>query len=163
MYCSSCGTSVAPGLNYCKRCGVKLNEAKNEDSTMGAEPESESLIWAKVSLVWAIVTVFITGLGATIGLMAVMKTVLDFNPGLITAITLLCFLLIFVIEGGFIWLLLNRKRSVKEFADISRLKGQVRKELGEQQMQGHLDPQSSVSEPTTHTLEPIYNEPKSKL
>jgi uncharacterized OB-fold protein len=38
MYCSSCGTAVMPGLNYCKRCGAKLSGAKDEEIAKPAEP-----------------------------------------------------------------------------------------------------------------------------
>lgn len=29
MYCSSCGTEVALGLNYCNRCGANLSQSSN--------------------------------------------------------------------------------------------------------------------------------------
>src|SRR5262245_2647404 len=123
MYCSSCGTAVAQGLNYCKRCGAKLSTAKAEDITNQAEMFPESLVWA-------IVVVFIVGLGATIGLMTVMKLVLDFDRGLIIAFSLLSFLLMLVVESVFIWMLLGRKRSAKEAVDTNRLNEQAMKDLG---------------------------------
>jgi hypothetical protein len=155
MYCSSCGAAVAQGLNYCKRCGTKLGVTKGEELTTPAEPPPESLVWAMV-------VVFIVGLGATIGLMAVMKQVLDFNPGLIIGITLLSFLLMCTIEGVFIWLLMGGRRGAKEVSDLSRLKEQMMKELGESQKPGLPEPTPSVAEHTTRSFESVYSEPKSK-
>lgn len=153
MYCSSCGTSVAHSLSYCIRCGSKLS--KEEGSTNPAEPIPDSLVWAMV-------VVFIAGLGATIGLMAVMKRVLDFEQGLILAISLLSFFLISTIEGVFIWLLFSRRRSTKDLDEISRFKEQQMKALGEPQMTNPPVPPLSVSDNTTQSFDPVYSEPKSK-
>src|SRR5712691_9476835 len=35
MYCSACGTPLAPGLSYCNRCGMSLKE-RQEGSKTGA-------------------------------------------------------------------------------------------------------------------------------
>src|SRR5262245_45830917 len=153
MYCSSCGTSVAHSLSYCIRCGSKLS--KEEGSTNPAEPIPDSLVWAMV-------VVFIAGLGATIGLMAVMKRVLDFEQGLILAISLLSFLLISTIEGVFIWLLFSRRRSTTDMGEISRFKEQQMKEIGEPQIANPPVPPLSVSDNTTQSFDPVYNEPRSK-
>jgi hypothetical protein len=131
-----------------------LSGAKGEDITKPAELFPESLVWA-------IVTVFVAGLGATIGLMAVMKQVLDFK-GVIIAFTLLSFLLMLVVEGVFIWMLLGRKRGAKEVGDTARLKEHAMKELGAAQALGLPEPAPSVTEHTTREFEPIYSEPKSE-
>jgi len=81
MYCSSCGTALAEELSYCNRCGAKLAGTQNNiNQSSELFPES---------LVWAIVTVFIIGLGSMLGLMAIMKTVLHTNEGLISAVVML--------------------------------------------------------------------------
>ena len=36
MYCSSCGTPIAPGLSYCNRCGADLREKTVETRSTGA-------------------------------------------------------------------------------------------------------------------------------
>ena len=155
MYCPSCGTAVAHGLNYCKQCGVKLNGSVEEQLSKPAEPIPDSLVWAMV-------VVFIAGLGATIGLMAVMKQVLEFKPDYILAVLLMSFLLIFSIEGVFIWLLLSRRRGSKDAGDIRQLKEQLMKELGESRMASPPVPPLSVSDNTTQSFDPVYSEPKSK-
>jgi hypothetical protein len=151
MYCSSCGTAVMPGINYCKRCGAKLVGVKDEEITQQVDAES---------LTWAIVVVFAVGLGATIGLIAVMKS-LDFSPALTFAFPIISFLLMLVIEGVFIWKLFGSRQWGKEMRDTGRLKEQEMKELGAEQTSWITNPAPSVSEHTTHTLEPIQSEPKS--
>jgi hypothetical protein len=155
MYCSSCGTAVMPGLNYCKRCGAKLSGAKDEEIAKPAEPAPEFI------LIIGMVISFVAGLGVIMGLMAVMKG-LDFPPALITAFSLISFLMMLVIEGVFIWKLLGPKRGVKDIRQTGRLKEQEMKELGAEQGSWITDPAPSVSEHTTHTLEPIHSEPKLK-
>jgi hypothetical protein len=59
-------------------------------------------------LVWAIVSVLIAGIGVIIGLMAVMKNVVGFPQGWIAASALTSLLMLFAVEGVFIWLLLGR-------------------------------------------------------
>ena len=155
MYCSSCGAAVARGLSYCNLCGAKLGGAKEESVTKPVELFSESLVWA-------IVTVFVIGLGVTIGLMAVMKDLLNFSQGLIIAFTLLSFLLTFVVEGVLIWLLLQNRRDAKEAGDTALLKEQTTRELDTAQARALPEPVPSVTEHTTRSFEPIYSERKSK-
>lgn len=146
MYCSSCGSAVKQTLSYCNHCGTKLNRAPGDDVTKLAEPFPESLVWA-------IVSVFVVGLGTTIGLMAVMKQALDFNQGLIIAFTLMSFLLMLAIEGVFIWMLLSRRRSAPEARDTKRLKEQAVKELGGAQQRANAAAVTTVTEDTTRALE----------
>ena len=35
MYCSACGTLIAPGLSYCNRCGMGLKEPGKAKSGAG--------------------------------------------------------------------------------------------------------------------------------
>lgn len=155
MYCSSCGTAVAQGLTYCSYCGAKVGGAKNESTGKPAELFPESLIWA-------IASVFIVGLGCIIGLMAVMKQVLDFKDGMVITIILLSFLLLFMVEGTFIWLLLSRRRGIKEAGDGERLQERATKELDEAQARALPEPLPSITEHTTRTLEPLYSERKAE-
>src|SRR6266550_4573265 len=101
MYCSSCGGAVARGLGYCNHCGSNLNGQKSDVSKPELFPDS---------LIWAIVTVFVVGLGGTIGLMAVMKDVFgSSNLGLIIAFSLLILSMMLAVEGILIWLLFHRR------------------------------------------------------
>ena len=105
MYCSSCGKAVFHGLSYCTRCGAELN-AKDR----GTSKPSES---AQETFVWALALVTILGVGAVIGLMAVMKEVVHFGNELILGITLLTFLAFLGVDVVIIWLLLRPRRELK--------------------------------------------------
>src|SRR5215208_4173968 len=107
MYCSSCGTTAIPSLSYCNHCGAKLREAKDDSISKSSEVRSETLVWAMVA-------VFVFGLGAIMGLLAVMKSVfaLPDNIGLVIFFTLISFLIMVAAEGVFIWMLLGRKRGL---------------------------------------------------
>ncbi len=155
MYCSSCGGTVARGISYCNLCGAKLSGAKDESLSKPAELFPESLIWA-------IVTVFIVGLGVTIGLMAVMKDLLNFSQGLIIGFTVLSFLLTFVIEGVLIWMLLESKRNAQKSGDRAQLKEQTTRGLEAAQVRALPEPVPSVTEQTTRTFEPAYSKRKSE-
>jgi hypothetical protein len=113
------------------------------------------------SLLWAIVSVFVVGLGCTIGLMAVMKNVVGFNNNIILTVTLLSFFLMFVVEGVFIWQLLSRRNVGKEVFDVERLKNTATRELDAAQARTLPEPMPSVTENTTRAFEPIYNKVKS--
>jgi divalent metal cation (Fe/Co/Zn/Cd) transporter len=132
-----------------------LSGLKDESTAKATEQFPESLIWA-------IVTVFIVGLGVTIGLMAVMKDLFNFSQGLIIAFSFLSFFLTFAVEGVLIWLLLQRKREAKEAGDNASIKDQTTKELDAAQARALPEPLPSVTEQTTRSFEPIYSERKSK-
>jgi predicted amidophosphoribosyltransferase len=152
MYCSSCGTSVAEGLSYCNHCGAKVRKTTAESGGKQEDTFPESLVWA-------IAAVFIVGIGSIIGLMAVMKQALHFDNSVILAVTLLSFLLMFVVEGAFLWLLLSRRRNVaKKTDDAERLKEQTTRELDAAQARALPEHMPSVTEQTTRTFEPVYRE-----
>lgn len=152
MYCFSCGAAVAQSLTYCNHCGAKLSRSKDAANDRPAEIFPDSLIWA-------IVTVFIVGLGSTIALTVVLKEVANFNPGLIVGFTLLAFLMTFLIEAVLVSLLLSRRRGAKDDA-TKHLKERSTKELDVAQERALPEPALSVTEHTTRTLEPVYRERK---
>lgn len=145
MYCSSCGTNVTPGLSYCNRCGAELS-AKERG---GGKLSDASLD----SLVWAIATVTIVGLGSVIGFMAVMKNVVHFNDTLIFTFTLLSFLTFMGVDAVFIWVLLRSKMGDKKVNGSNRFKELTTKEIGEAKAHSLAEPAMSVTEHTTRTLE----------
>jgi hypothetical protein len=113
------------------------------------------------SLLWAIVSVFIVGLGAIIALTALMKAGDGIDP-IILAVVMLSFLLMLVVEGVFIRLLLKRQRGVRKMADAEPSEEQAIKELGGAQARLLQEPAPSVTEHTTRAFEPIYSERKTK-
>jgi hypothetical protein len=156
MYCSSCGAAVSGDVNYCNHCGTRLSGPKGETiAKRRAELFPESLIWA-------IVSVFVVGLGCIIGLMAVMKDY-SFDKGLIIGVTLLIFLLMLAVEGVFIRLLTRDMRGAKEMSDTRRLTEKTTQELGvAAQARALREPVPTVTEHTTRTFEPIYVDRKAE-
>src|SRR5260370_26905355 len=102
MYCSSCGLALARDLAYCNHCGARVNGSKDDRVIKAAELFPDSLIWA-------IVSVFVVGIGCVIGLKAVMKNY-GLNDGAVLAFSTLIFLLMLGVESVFIWLLLSRRK-----------------------------------------------------
>lgn len=163
MYCSTCGGAVAKGLPYCNYCGAKLGGAQGAGKALGDGGNKPAELFPE-SLIWAIVAVFVVGFGCTIGMMAVMKNVLHAGETLINTIILLSFLLMFAIEGVFIWLLVNRKSAAaQEASEARRPTVQETKELGgAQEARALPEPVPSVTEHTTRAFDPLYVERKSK-
>ena len=151
MYCSSCGSAVTEGLSYCNRCGVEIGV------TGRTVPLKPALI--PESLVWAIVGVSVGGIGALIGLIAVMKGS-GFSDALIALFSALSFVLLLGAESVFIWLVLRSRSAAKEPPLLSQSRVSTTKELGERQPSALPEHMASVTEQTTRTLEPVYREHK---
>src|SRR5258705_12695630 len=115
MYCSTCGGAVAPGLGYCNHCGTNLSGPRRGSENKQAELFPDSLVWA-------IVSVFVVGLGGTIGLMAVMKDARTFDPGLIIGLSLLSFVAMLAVQGVLVYLVLSRRSGAKEADEKSKPK-----------------------------------------
>ena len=153
MFCSSCGSAIPQNLTYCSRCGVKV-PAKVESLTTPGNFSPQSLVWAMVSL-------FVAGTGVIIGLMAVMKIGVELNVGIILLITMLCFTLMALLEGVFVWLLLSAKRNTRVHP-TEQLPENSTKELTEAQPRALSEPVSSVTDHTTRAFEPVYIDQKLK-
>lgn len=150
MYCSSCGSAVAEGLDYCNRCGAKVGGDKSAEL-------SPNLILN------AIAVVFIAGLGAIIALLVLTKQPVGFDPIMLAAATF-SFLLLIVVETVLFWLLFSSRRAPKKAgaAAAERLKARATKELEEARSLSLPEPLPSVTDHTTRTLEPLYRERKSE-
>ena len=155
MYCSSCGAAVARGLSYCKHCGAKLGGAGGEGGDKPAELFPDSLIWA-------IVSVFVVGMGTTIGLMAMLKRLLDLNQTVIIAFGLLGFALMIAVECVFIWMLLSRRKGAGAAGEGAGAKENTTRELDAARVRALAEPVPSVTEETTRAFEPIYVERKAE-
>lgn len=149
MYCSSCGADATPGLSFCNRCGNQLNRARTDGKPAELFPES---------LVWALVSVSVGGIGVLIGLMAVMKKELNFDSEQIVLFSLLSFAMLLGTEFVFIWLLIRRSRvrnDTKETPAPNQLPELTIRALETGRIPAA--PVSSITEHTTHTLEPVPN------
>jgi hypothetical protein len=110
------------------------------------------------SLIWAIVAIFVVGMGTIIGLMAVMKNELHFDLSLILFFSLVSFALMTAIEAVFIWLLFSRSRA--KAPREMRSNAQPTKELFEGSQKVLPEPLPSVTEQTTRAFDPVYEKRK---
>jgi hypothetical protein len=154
MYCSACGVNVTQGLSYCNYCGAKVGENSGRVGK-SSEVKPEFLISAMIGL-------FICGLVAITILMGMMKQVLGLPVEQVLGFAVLPFLLMLLLEGVCLRLLLRRNRSTEGSGANALLKQQTTKELGAARDRLLQEPLSSVTDQTTRTLEPLYNERKSK-
>jgi len=104
------------------------------------------------SLVWALAVVTIAGLGAMIGMMAVMTEVVHFNIGLTMAFSLLVLATVLGVDGVIISLLLKSRRR-----SDAGLQSQ-RRDLTTNELQGSKahalpEPAFGITDHTTHTLD----------
>ena len=156
MYCSSCGVSVAQGLSYCNHCGAKLNGEKVDSLIKTTELRAEGLI------ISAMVGLFVLGLLAIAVLMGVMKSVLDLQAGQTLGFATISFLIMLLIEGVLVWRLSHHRRGTEETRGNTLMKENTTKELDAAQARALPQGMASVTDHTTRTLEPIYNERKSE-
>jgi len=154
MYCSSCGVAIAKGLSYCNQCGAKLSGAKGDGVTKVAQ--------ATPDLVWAIVAVFVVGLGSIMGLMAIMKEQFNANLGIVLVFTFIIFLLMIVVEGVFISLLFGSRSASKVTSEKERLNEHATRELDAAQPRVLPEPVSSVTDQTTRAFEPAYRQKRAE-
>jgi hypothetical protein len=146
MYCATCGAALAQGLSYCNRCGARSGaDARDAD-----RPRPETLVMA-------LVTVFVFGIGAIIGLLAVMKH-FGLNDGLINGFMLMVFLLLVALEAVFVWQLAGRRRAAEARGEAIAPKGQTTQELEGVNARTLSDAPPSVTEHATRTFEPAYRE-----
>ncbi len=148
MYCSSCGTAVAIGLSYCNQCGAKLRGDQGLAKSSEVRPEM---------LVAAITFVFVGGLGAIVGLMAVLKSVFNQpgDVGLVIFFSLISFLIMLAVEGVFIRMLWGRKKGAEEARDTERLEEPRAQAVDEAKLRALPEPASSITERTTRSLEAV--------
>ena len=143
MYCSTCGSAVSAGLAYCNRCGAELSNQHNSTKLSATSMES---------LVWAIATVTIVGMGAVIGLMAVMKEVLHFSDLLILIFSLLFLAAFMGVDLVFIRLLYSKFGVRRNPSPTPRAELRT-KDLDEPKVRTLSEAPASVAEHTTRTLE----------
>ncbi|HEY0428361.1 MAG TPA: hypothetical protein VGC76_11310 [Pyrinomonadaceae bacterium] len=149
MYCSTCGNAVNQNLSYCNHCGAKVS---------GARTLSEASF---NTLVGSILGIAIAGLGVIIGLMAVMKNVLDLSNEVIVPFIIASFVILISAESVFIWLLVSHSRKSKtpevdaQF-ETNRLNQVEIKGLNK----STFEPIPTVTEDTTRNLQPVFRETK---
>jgi predicted nucleic acid-binding Zn ribbon protein len=163
MYCSGCGSPIAPGLSFCNRCGTSLKERSSS-----SEFKTPAAIAA---LVVAMVLVAVSSMGLLLGGPIALKREGQFGEELIVLFMFLTFFISAVTE-----ILLYRQLSRLTaqpkitFAPSTPLAAAPSAEYYAPQPQPRslgeartlAEPLPSVTENTTRTLEYSRNEPGRK-
>ena len=154
MYCSACGTPLAPGLSYCNRCGMSLKEpssSKSQPTESKSQPTEPYLIAISIIAISAIILM----LGGAIAL----KNGAEFNQDMIGVFMLMTFLIVAPVEISLCRQLsrLNRAAEKKQLAPP--LPAAMPAEIFSPQPRALAQPVQSVTENTTRTLEYSRSEP----
>lgn len=153
MYCSSCGVAVAQGLTFCNYCGSRLAASDRETDSRELRPQF---------LVSAMAGIFVLGMPGIAFLIFMLDAALHLHAGAITAFAWFTLLLLTALEGSFVFLLFRRTSRKAEAHDSEQLKGQTTRELDAMHARALVEPLTSVTEHTTRSFGPVYNERDSK-
>ncbi len=141
MYCSTCGTLINTELNYCNRCGAKV------DKLAVGENKSEALQYLSMATGF----VGLGGLGLTVGLIAIL---LNFSVHSEVVVVLALAFLTAVFGISFLMIQqISRMTNIsltsnKNLSEKAQLNSPNTAQLEEQR-----EPVRSVTENTTRTLE----------
>jgi hypothetical protein len=141
MYCSGCGSPIAPGLSFCNRCGTSLKE-RGQLKQVGAIG----------AIVTAMVVVAIAAMGLLLGGPIALKREGGFGEELIVLFMFLTFF-ICAFSEIFLYRQLGRITTAKpEFMAMSA-PAVMQTEFRAPQPLSLAEPAASVTENTTRTLE----------
>jgi predicted nucleic acid-binding Zn ribbon protein len=141
MYCSGCGSPIAPGLSYCNRCGTNLKERREFKQT-----------GAIGAIVTAMVVVAIAAMGLLLGGPIALKREGGFGEELIV---LFMFLTFFICAFSEIFLYRQLSRLTNPKREPMALPGPavMPAEFRAPQLLSLAEPAASVTDGTTRTLE----------
>ena len=141
MYCSGCGSPIAPGLSFCNRCGTSLKE-RTESRQTGAI----------TAMVIAMVVVALTGMGMLFGAPISLKRDGQFSEELIVLFMFLAFT-ICALSEILLYRQLGRLTKPKHEALALSAPSVMPTEFRAPQPLSLAEPVPSVTENTTRTLE----------
>ena len=142
MYCSACGSLIKPELNYCNRCGARVDKL----TTTTVKPSSAIGVLSAATGI-----VGIGGLGLTVGLIALLLT-FAVKSEVVVMLTLAFLATVF----GIILLMLRQITQMNGSAQISNENTFENPKLNAPntaQLAELRQPTTSVTENTTRTLE----------
>jgi hypothetical protein len=144
MYCSGCGSPIAPGLSFCNRCGMGLRERseRGDSKTTGAIP----------ALVTAMVLVALATMGLMLGGPIALKREGGFEEELIVLFMFLIFFTAAVTEI-FLYRQLGRLSTATNQSSALLTPVAMPVEFRAPQPLSLAEPAPSVTENTTRTLE----------
>lgn len=146
MYCSACGTPVAPGISFCNRCGQSLKERDE------AKPTAVNAFLTAITLIGII------GLGIMLGGALTLRREANLGEDIVGIFMLFTFFVVVTTE-----VLLVRQLSKLTSAGAKRQTSLpppvIQNEFPPHQPRTLAEPATSVTENTTRTLEYSRNEP----
>lgn len=144
MYCSGCGSPIAPGLSFCNRCGTGLRERseRGDAKSTGAIP----------ALVTAMVLVALATMGLMLGGPIALKREGGFGEELIVLFMFLIFFTSAVTEI-FLYRQLGRLTTAPSQPQVQPTPVAMPTEFRTPQPLSLAEPAASVTENTTRTLE----------
>jgi len=152
MYCSACGTPLAPGLSYCNRCGMSLRDH--------SEPSTKSSTGLVSAYLTAITIVGIAGLGLVLGGAMALRNGAHFDEDIVGIYMLMTFFIVALVE---IFLCRQLSRFSKALVNQKTLAPPAHAampgEFRPPQPRTLAEPVSSVTENTTRTLEYSRHDP----
>jgi hypothetical protein len=144
MYCSGCGSPIAPGLSFCNRCGTSLKEAGGHKQTLAVS-----------ALVIAMTVIALSGMGIMLGGPIALKKEAGFGEELIVLFMFLSFLIASLTEV-FLYRQLGRLTTSREknqlLAPPMAPAMQAEFRVPQPRTLAEPIPISSVTENTTRTL-----------
>lgn len=149
MFCSTCGAEIKIGLNYCNRCGARVDKLANVE-TSARKGNSFSIAAANLSVSMGFVG--LGGLGLTIGLIALLLkngVVIEAVVMLALAFLVSTFAMTFLMIRQ-LTLIVNNSQTTKE-----ELPAQPQQlySMPTAQLEEPRQPARSITENTTRTLE----------
>ncbi len=147
MYCQSCGIAIGQSMRFCNRCGTSVVPSESIESKRSEKRLDDYLD----GLFW--ITVF--GVAFTAGGMVVLKRA-GLSESFLIAFVILsatAFLINFALSLGVVRGIMKKARETK----VSLPSPADTNELEPIKTQPALQPAPSVTENTTRSFEPIYN------
>lgn len=141
MYCSACGSPIAPGLSFCNRCGTSL-KGRSDSGHPGAI----------AAIVTAMVVVAVAGMGLLLGGPIALKREGGFNEDLIVLFMFLTFF-ICALSEIFLYRQLGRITNSRREPTAHPFSPVLPVEFRSPQPLSLAEPAASVTENTTRTLE----------
>jgi len=141
MYCSTCGTLINTELNYCNRCGARV------DKLAVSENKSEALEYLSMATGF----VGLGGLGLTVGLIAIL---LEYN--LIPQVVVMLSVAFLATVFGISFLMVRQISQMSNASQPSKKDSFENPQLSSPntaQLEEPRQPARSVTENTTRTLE----------
>lgn len=146
MYCSACGTPLAPGLSFCNRCGVNLKGP--------TDPKTGAI----TAFLTAITLIGMSGLGIMLAGALTLKNEAGLKEELVGFFMLFTFLTLTITEILLIRQLSRFTKSTDQKPTVTASQFVAAPELRSTQQRMLAEPVASVTENTTRTLEYVRSE-----